>query len=322
MATCRRHQAAVIDLISGAFSDDQAEATLADLEDCEHCYEGYRVHEMLTQTRLKRPEPAPGDLLEVRRNVLRTLRSEAPGRAANRSRFTIWDRLSHPIATLALVVLIVFGGIWVGRASLPASAPLAESSHDAPLLGLLQGVAVRNQVRDTVSSRYAFSDVRWTERPDGQVTLSFDVSTHLDVTLKRDDPLVTEILVQTLLTSSLGERLKAVARADHFTPRIREALIRTMQEDPNQAVRLEALNKLIDRQTPDLEGVLLNVLANEESVQMRLLAVDYLDSRDVDPAVLEEALTANQSPQNAAILWRTRSLEEEKAGLRTYSNKL
>jgi hypothetical protein len=137
--------------------------------------------------------------------------------------------------------------------------------------------------------------VRLTEGTAGLVNLSFDVSRHLELSLKRDDPLVTEVLVQSLIEpSGVDTRLNAILIAENTRDRkIKKSLIVAMLCDENLAVRMAAQLKLIERPgDPEVADSLLDVLEREQSVRMRLVAIDYLANSNIQPARLERAIAA------------------------------
>jgi hypothetical protein len=88
--------------------------------------------------------------------------------------------------------------------------------------------------------------------------------------------------------------LKAIEKAENvLDPKIRGALVKAMLQDPNLGVRLQAQEKLAQRPgDAEIEAAQLAVLENEESVRMRLVAIDYLTRSRVDPDRLEKAVEA------------------------------
>ncbi len=308
MANCRRYRAAIQELTSGTLADRQENELLTHLDTCAACRQLYELHEELSDPELFAPRPPAAALAEVRRGVLRTLRTEGPEHRATPSIWQLFTR--RPGWVLATWVAMALGSALLGRLSAPAS-PTGEQA----LLAQLQQAAIsHHQLSDVEGSRYLFSDVTWRDLSDEQVALSFDVSTHLELNLDKDDPLTTELLVQSLVNPvPLGGRLKAISRARNLQdPRVRQALIRAMLHDPDLAVRLEAQAQLAAHPAkPEVDEAFIAVLAHEASVQMRLLAVDFLAARHVSPDVLSRALAANASPGTSAVLWRARSYDLE-----------
>lgn len=311
MANCRRYRAALQDLMSSQLADHRAEELFTHLEGCAPCRQLYELHEDLGDAEPLTVEPPEEALAEVRRGVLRTLRAE---NARPRSTPGFWQLLTaRPAWVLASWIVVALGGALLGRLSVPG-APASPDAEQVLLAQLQAAAASHRQLSDVESSRFLLSDVSWHDLSDEQVAMSFDVSTHLELTLDKDDPLTTELLVQSLVNPApLGGRLKAISRArDLQDPRIRQALIRAMLHDPDLAVRLEAQARLAEHPANgEVEDAFITVLAHEASVQMRLVAVDYLAERQVSPEVLSRALTANTAPGESAVLWRARSHDLE-----------
>jgi hypothetical protein len=138
------------------------------------------------------------------------------------------------------------------------------------------------------------------------LALSFDVSTHLELVRDKSDPLVAEILVQSLVNPApVGTRLEAISLVRSMEPKVRGALIAAMLEDESLPVRIAALEKLVGQPIdPATEAAFLKVLEIEESVQMRLLAIDYLAKERVAPEVLESAILAGQPEAGSALFVR------------------
>jgi len=89
-------------------------------------------------------------------------------------------------------------------------------------------VAARNaDFEDVANSPYVYSNVQVGESSGEKIRLSFDVSRHLDLDLAKSDPLVTEVLVQSLIQpASIGTKLKAIdtslaARNDSIDTQLR-----------------------------------------------------------------------------------------------------
>jgi hypothetical protein len=211
------------------------------------------------------------------------------------------------MAGLALVMMAI-GFLLGGRASAPR-APQDVVNNVAPadrFMGTIQTVArSHNDYEDIVNSPFVYTNVRVTEGNAGMVNLSFDVSRHLDLTLKRRDPLVTEVLVQSLIEpSGVGTRLNAIEIADNvLDPKIKKSLIVAMLHDENLAVRMSAQLKLFEHPgDPEIADSLLAVLERESSVRMRLVSIDYLTNSKIQPERLRQAITSGTREGSEAVL--------------------
>ena len=176
----------------------------------------------------------------------------------------------------------------------------------ASLEGSIERAAAKNlRLTQSVESPFAYSNVRLQSVDDANVRLSFDVTTHLDLVRQKDDDLVTEVLVQSLVNQeSVGTRLEAIdlATSTSMQPKLRDALVVAMLEDSNLAVRLRAISKLTasgsDQTTQE---ALLQVLRSEDSVTMRLLAIDHLTTHDVSSEALRLALEQGRPEPGTAV---------------------
>jgi anti-sigma factor RsiW len=280
------------------------------LTTCSECRGDAEFLQRLTGSELL-PEPSEMEMTRMRRNVVAQI---GAGRKKERD-VMVW------FAAVAALALIFFGGILIGRNSgssdvasqpvvqaasvQPAAAPA--SSHDG-FARDIELVASRHQnIEDVENSPLAFSNMQVSEVGNGMVNLSFDVSRHMELTLPKRDPVVAEVLVQSLIQpENVGTKLKAISAAQDLPDsKVRSALIRTMATDANVAVRLKAQEKLVQYpNTAETEKALLDVLAHDESIQMRLVAIDYLTTHKVAPQLLRNVLAKSDAEGRNALYVR------------------
>lgn len=289
-------------LMSTDVDTEEARGVLLHAKTCESCRGLLTVHQRLEMAEL--PDPPNADLLEVRRGVLRNLRTGhlRTGHAADdRSRFWSWLELpmmKPAYGVLATVALLAIGFV-TGRMGIQESALGA----DAIAGSISQAAAANLRLSQSQESPYAYSNVRLQPVGDGTVRLAFDVATHLDLVRSKDDPLVAEVLVQSLVNpASVGTRLEAIDLVGSLQPKVRDALVIAMLDDQNLAVRLKAISKLIaDGTDATTQDALLEVLRQEPSVTMRLLAIDHLTNHDVPAAALRTALEHGRPEPGTAV---------------------
>jgi hypothetical protein len=295
---CRRHQNEIDRLFAGELPDEAHQPLLTHVEGCRDCAGHYALVEEIAAAPV--PDPGDAELSAMRGAVLRTIRSE---------RAAWWRSVPHAaaIAMVAGAALLAALGWIAGRSSVSGSAPrsLEAASPDIILARQIQRVARGNaMLEDVENSPFRYTNVRMEEAPDGRVRLAFDVSRHLELTLPQSDPLVTEVLVQSVLEAgSVGAQLEAIGRAGNILdPRIRGALVKAMLHDPNLGVRLQAQSRLVEQPGDgEIEAALVSVLENEESVQMRLVAIDYLTRGQIDPNRLRAAVEAGEPEGRGAV---------------------
>jgi hypothetical protein len=252
-------------------------------------------------------EPDDEDFLAMRRGVLRAIREERTA--------SWWRRLPHAaavsfaVAGAALFLALGWIGGRAGAGSLDVARP-AGGNPDIVLAKQMQREARTNDaLEDVENSPFRYANVRMEQVEDGRVRLGFDVSRHLELTLPKSDPLVTEVLVQSMLDAgSVGTKLQAIDQAENvLDPKIRGALVKTMLADPNLGVRLQAQQRLVERPGDrEIADALVSVLENEESVQMRLIAIDYLTRSRIDPDRLEKAVEAGEPSGRGAVRVKAR----------------
>lgn len=295
---CIEIQKSMDELFDEKLDEARADELLGHIDGCAECAGQW---DLLGRLRAGvASEPTDSEMLAMRRGVIRRIRASegrSPGwlerlRAA----------LMMPAFGIAIAALVVVGAFVAGRATRqqgPArELPVASSGGDA-IVDEIQLVASRNrQLSDVENSPFSYDNVEVEDAGGGKLALRFDVSRHVDVVLPKTDPLVADVLAQSLLEkSSVGMKLRAISYSEPVvSPKVREALVKAMLEDENLGVRMKAQEMLVE--TPGdaaIEAALLSVLEKEESVQMRLVAIDYLTHSNVAPDRLRDAVTPRDS---------------------------
>jgi len=289
---CEHFQRAMEDRFDAI--DPVPEGLAAHLEKCTECAQIFELMAKLRNVDTQ-PEPSDADFLAMRRGVLRDIRGVDSARP-----WRLYALIRKPVFAYAFSILLAGAGFLAGKDMRPA----ASASGDT-LVRQIQRVAAGNRdLQDLERPLYLYENVKIDDAGDGKVALNFDVSRHVDLVLPKSDPLVVDVLMQTLVNPSpIGTKLRALSWAGNLPdPKVRDALIKVMLTDPNLGVRLKAQSRLIEQDDdPQVKEALLRVLQNEESVQMKLVAIDHLASRRVDPNRIQRAI-APAEKQDAATL--------------------
>ena len=102
----------------------------------------------------------------------------------------------------------------------------------------------------------------------------------------------------------MGTRIKAMEIAPTtMNPKLEEALVFTMHNDPDLAVRLEALSVLTRVPFNDkVQEALMTTLRRDDSVQMRLLALERLAENRVRIETLRRVIDESNMESNPAVM--------------------
>jgi hypothetical protein len=242
-------------------------------------------------------EPSDFDLAANRRRIADRIGTEEKRhRRFGVSRY-LWAAAA--IAAFVIGLTIRFPGERGNRHQLAGADQLANAIQ-------LSATGVRD-LRAIEESPYAYTNVRVTPQNGGKLAMSFDVTRHMEMTLPREHPLVTEVLVQSMLSpSSVGTKLEAISFAPSaIDSRVRGALIKSMNNDGELAVRLQAQARLAEQKSdPEIVTAMLELLEREASVQMRLLAIDYLAASRVEPQRVQRAVGAGPEEGRDAVAVR------------------
>jgi hypothetical protein len=204
-------------------------------------------------------------------------------------------------AALAAGVAAFAVGLAVGRGEAAPTPP-------APPLTLteLMDHEASQSIRGTGDTPFRYSNLRLRELDGDRLAVTVDVAAQLDLVRPKNDPLVSDILADAVVSEpSLGARLKAVRLAGS-NPRLHRALASAALHDLDVSVRLRALTRLVEQSPadPETQETLLAVLASEESVAMRLLAIDSLADDYLSPDLLESLDETTGDDGEGPVLWR------------------
>ncbi len=302
MSNCRRYH----ELIEAVLADEISRNDRDDLDkhctSCPDCADLLDLHQNLLMTADEIPLPERHQLRDMRESVLAETGRYSPrssgGFLADLRR--MWR--SHPLPLGLAMTILLIAAAYLGR-----ETRKTEVMDGKFLVHSAQSRSDRQvDLNDYLDTPFSFANVSVRPQERGDLALSFDVSRHVELQVSQDSPLAREVLVQAIMDpSSIGSRLRAM----EITPRIQDdhlksALLVTMQDDLNAAVRLGALTALCrypyDRQ---IEDALLGALAQDQDVQMRLTALEVLARQNVGLEVIHDAV-GEEDPNGTMALMR------------------
>jgi hypothetical protein len=255
-------------LLYGELSFDEEEAVESHLDVCPECRAALE-HERELSAAFDQVavEPSPALLRECRENLFAKIQAE-PVVAVGRRKESWWDRLiltfTIPIALRpagALAMLVVgFLGARLAPNVLPG---VGTPGFTGASLTNFDGARVRSVQ----------------PAGDGGVRIVLDETTQRTINGRMDDAAIRNLLLEGTRDPSDGLRAEIVAL---LTTRpqasdVRDALVYTIRNDRNAAVRLKALEGLQSFiSEADVRGALTDVLASDANPGMRIKAIDLL----------------------------------------------
>jgi hypothetical protein len=308
MSDCQKFRDMIQDFIAGELPQAERGVLQAHLDSCSECSGLIEFHLELSQAPGGIPEPSERDLLVMRRSVLAQI-SRTERLAAERS--PGWDLRAltrlHPAMAVPAAAVLIIVGVLVGRLSFGQDPP-----GERYLLQEMDRQAARQAgVSDYWDTPLTYTNVAVRPLSGGRLDMSFDVCRHMNIVTPMDSPLAKDVLLHAILTpSTMGAKMKAMSLTPEILdPKLREALVFTLHNDPNLAVRLEAF-AVVTRYPYDAvtEEALLKTLRQDEAVQMRLLALEFLAEREVDPETLQQTIRSAKLESDPAILQRAVTL--------------
>lgn len=311
MSDCTTHETTLALYVAGDLDETRLGPLLAHCRDCATCRHLLELHRDLLELSARAPEP---DELRFEQLHSRVLREVATQKSAPRVRFGSWFPAPLRLAAAAAAAIALFAaGIAAGRVGRQPAASSVNGELTSRLLSAVDAEAASNQtLTDTEDSRFTFSDVSFRRLSADQVSLGFNLVTHVERVESVSSELVREALVQSLLNSpSAGARLKAISfAAGAMGTKVRQALIFSLHHDESLAVRLQALTILSDElNDPEVKAAVLTALREDESVQVRLLAIDFLATHRTDRDRIRDLLRDDPQPGDEALRVRLAKYE-------------
>jgi len=308
MKECKKYKEMIIKHISSSLSRSDMKQLELHANNCPDCGELLKIHQNLNKNKEAIPLPQKDEFRVLRQNVIRKIRiSQSQGN------FTYFIKISEIFKktefAYALAVIFLIFGLYGFFNSTPAgytipSDLIEQIDYSAQHNNSFTDIA-NSPYTYSANSPYTYSNVEIQNMDNRQIRLGFNVSTYVELTRKKDDPLVKEILAQSIInTEQTGSRLNTISYAeDIIDPKLKETLIYVLHNDPVVSVRLKALN-ILTKYTNDneIQKAFLKVLKREESVQMRLTVLEYLMSSRVDANLIVKELGAATTSINEPVL--------------------
>ena len=299
-------------LISGGISESEIKELDILLEKFPEYRGIVETHDILTNATSPFEEPLPDEFSKMRYSVLRSVRNmEMNTHSDWIVNSTEWIRKFVTRPEMAVAAMTLLLGFFLGRI-----APVDEETISSGLMQQISFLASENETfSDSKNSPYRYSNIEIKEINGKKVALNFDVSTHLEMVRDKNDPIVREVIAQSLLNpTNLGTELKAISYSENMLDKkIKEALIYSMHSAPILAVRQNAMRNLTKyEQDVDIKEAFLKTLTDEKSVKMRLMALDYLDKNQINPDELKPLLETDEMMQSPAVLIKAKKYIENK----------
>ena len=274
------------------------------LPSCLDCQSLMDMHEELMRIDGPVADPSPEALRAMRSRVLGQISQNNNG--GRNSRFNRRVSLFVPaFAAAAVLVLGVFLGSWFSR---PASV------DDQLLNAITRQASIERSLEDSWDAPLFFSNVAVRDWNDTRVSLGFDVCRSVDLTTGLNSPVASDILTHAILNSdSMGGRMRAMEIAALSSDeRLTRALVVSLQQDPDQTMRISALNALAQKgDSEQIQLALLGALRDDDSVQVRLLALEHLVGQSQGLETLETIIREGSEATNPAVFQRVRELRTD-----------
>jgi hypothetical protein len=264
-------------------------------------------------------EPSEALLERCRADLMRTLDAEASGATAAGARGAAgtpaWTaRLTHfwrqvrlsPAYGVAMLAVGFLAGAVTLRAA-PIEALRGRASEDTrPAGATVPSGAIE-------AGGAALANVRTLESAgapaDGQVRLGVDTLQRASLEGTAADPRIRDLLVRTVRDNlNSGLRLEAIdalkAHADRDD--VRQALLEAMRRDENPGARLKALDALasLAPANPQVSGAIVDLLQKDANPGVRVRAMDTL-ARGRDPRLLPVMERLSREDPDAYVRMRS-----------------
>ena len=193
------------------------------------------------------------------------------------------------------------------------------SRGDAPII-VQETVPETGIVGPATGGETEIANVRFIDQDsgDGSVEFAFDAIRPVRIKGNVNDPKIQEVLTYAMVKEqNAGVRLRAVSTisANHTKPdnKVKQALLTALCSDANDGVRREALAVL--QKYPfdeEIQGTLLYVLQNDPNPAMRIEAIKSLEAKNIEGKELIQVLRDRmESDNNSYIRQKAKAVLEE-----------
>jgi len=302
MYSCKEIQNIFEHYFVGELKPSELEMLNQHLPGCVDCQALMNMHEELLHMEDEATVPAPEAFQAMRSRVLGQISS-----GNNKSVFDSKPKYSVAMPSLAAAAMLVLGVLIGTNLSKPATL-----NDELILSTISQQASLNRSVEDYWEAPLFFSNVAVRDWNDERVNLNMDVCRNVDLGTGLNSGLASDILTQAILNSnSIGQRMQAMeVAALSSEQRLTRALTLALQQDPDQTMRISALNALASRAgNQQVQTALMRALRDDKSVQVRLLALEQLAGQSVEMETLESVIHQGSSSSNPAVLERARELK-------------
>lgn len=303
MHSCKQIHVIIERYLTGELLPSDKDILDQHLSSCVDCQSLMSIHEELMQMDRNVADPTPEALRAMRSRVLGQISSKNNSKQTGKWTARNVSAFVPALAAAAILVLGVFLGSWISR---------PPSVDDQLLNAITRQASIERSLDDSWDAPLFFSNVAVRNWSDKRVSLGFDVCRSVDLTTGLSSPLAGDILTHAILNSdSMGGRMRAMEIATLSTDlRLTRALVVTLQQDADQTMRIAALNALARKtDSEQVQQALLGALRDDDSVQVRLLALEHLVGQDQGLDTLETVIRQGKDASNPAIFQRARELK-------------
>jgi hypothetical protein len=304
MHSCKQIQAIFERFLAGELLPSDQQILDQHLVSCVDCQSLMEIHEELMRMDDPAADPTQQALRAMRSRVLSQISNGSPGERNRRVNRSV-PAFVPAFAAAAVLVLGVFLGSWFSQPS---------SVDDQLLNAITRQASIERSLEDSWDAPLFFSDVVVRDWNDTRVSLDFDVCRNVNLTTGLNSPVAGDILTHAILNSdSMGRRIRAMEIAALSTDeRLTRALVVALQQDPDQTMRVAALNALARKSDNEqIQLALVGALRDDDSVQVRLLALEHLVGQSQGPDTLETIIRQGSEATNPAVFQRARELETD-----------
>jgi len=302
MHSCKQIQAIFEHFLTGELLPSDQKILDQHLLSCVDCQSLMEIHEELMRMDDPAAEPSRQALRAMRSSVLSQISNGTAGERSQSVNRSV-PAYVPALAVAATLVLGIFLGSWFSQPS---------SVDDQLLNAITRQASIERSLEDSWDAPLFFSDVVVRDRNDTRVSLDFDVCRNVNLTTGLNSPVAADVLTHAILNSnSMGRRIRAMEIAALSTDeRLTSALVVALQQDPDQTMRIAALNALTGKSDNEqIQLALVGALRDDESVQVRLLALEQLVGQSQGVDTLETIIRQGSETTNPAVFERARELE-------------
>ena len=312
MSKCNKFKTLIQNYVSGEIAPSELDSLHKHCSSCADCRALLDLHIEMSELGDSIPQPQEPDFQAMRDRVSSQILRD---RQRHRSGSSLWDLTAlfrlRPVTALSVMVILLVTAVFLGRWSVGYPFQRVQYNDNMLMNAISMQASTQQGLDNYWDAPFSYSNISARPVAGGKVDLSFDVCRRIRTVTASNSPLARDVLSQAILNlAPLGNRMMAMEMvSSSMDPKLYEIIIFAMHNDPEPAIRMEALSILTKEPYNNrLKEAFMTTLRQDKSVQMRLLALRHLAANKVGTNILQRIIHEANMESDPAVMQYALSL--------------